>query len=61
MTGTSNLLNHDFFIVQNRIWYEVGGFHLVYVDVTMVIWRDLVLRTVANKLYLQFFNILAVI
>ena len=44
--GTSNLINHDFIIVQDRISYQYRGFNLVFVDVTMVTWRDLVLRTV---------------
>ena len=44
--GTSNFINHDFIIVQDRMSYQTRGFHLVYVDVTMVIWRDLVLQTV---------------
>ena len=42
MMGTSNLINHDFIIVQDRMLYQSRGFHLVYVDVTMVILRDLV-------------------
>ena len=46
--GTSNLINHDFIIVQDQISYHKLGFHLVYVNVTIVIWRDIVLRTVVN-------------
>ena len=44
--GYFNLINHDFIYVQDRISYQSRGFHLVYVHVTMVIWRDLVLQTV---------------
>ena len=54
--GTSNLTNHDFIIVKDRISHQYRGYHLVYVDVTIVIWHDLVLRTVDLQIISPIFH-----
>ena len=55
-TCTSNLINHDFIVLQDRILYREQSFHLVYTNVNMVTWSALVLRTADLQIISPVFN-----